>query len=123
MKLGTPDSRRTTSAARRRRSASSREAAERLGYDYIAARRPRAGRQSSYGSREGQGREQYLAYMFQDPFVLFGFLAGVHADAGFSPDVLILAQRQAVLVAKQAACLDVLSAGASGWASASAGTR
>jgi probable F420-dependent oxidoreductase len=43
--------------------------------------------------------------------VLFGFLAGCTQRLGFAPGVLILAQRQAALVAKQAACLDVLSNG------------
>ena len=52
------------------------------------------------------------ADLFHDPFVLFGFLSR-HArrKLGFSTGVLILAQRQAVLVAKQAACLDVLCGG------------
>ncbi len=49
--------------------------------------------------------------LYHDPFVLFGFLAGCTGIADFSTQVLILAQRQAVLVAKQAACLDVLSGG------------
>ena len=49
--------------------------------------------------------------LFHDPFVLFGFLAGCTSKLGFSTGVLILPQRQTVLVAKQAACLDVLSAG------------
>jgi probable F420-dependent oxidoreductase len=48
---------------------------------------------------------------YHDPFVLFGFLAGVTDIPDFSTQVLILAQRQTVLVAKQAACLDVLSGG------------
>ena len=47
---------------------------------------------------------------FHDPFVMFGFLAGV-TKLGFSTGVLILAQRQTVLVAKQAASLDVLCDG------------
>ena len=41
---------------------------------------------------------------------MFGFLAGV-TKLGFSTGVLILAQRQTVLVAKHAACLDVLCDG------------
>ena len=49
--------------------------------------------------------------LYHDPFVLFGFLAGCTKIADFSTQVLILAQRQTVLVAKQAACLDVLSGG------------
>jgi probable F420-dependent oxidoreductase len=48
---------------------------------------------------------------FHDPFVLFGFLSGCTTRIGFSTQVLILAQRQAVLVAKQAASLDLLSGG------------
>jgi len=49
--------------------------------------------------------------LYHDPFVLFGFLAGCTDIADFSTQVLILAQRQTVLVAKQVACLDVLSGG------------
>jgi alkanesulfonate monooxygenase SsuD/methylene tetrahydromethanopterin reductase-like flavin-dependent oxidoreductase (luciferase family) len=51
------------------------------------------------------------ADLFHDPFVLFGFLAGCTQAIEFSTQVLILAQRQAVLVAKQAASLDVLCGG------------
>ena len=46
---------------------------------------------------------------YHDPFVLFGFLTGCTQKIGFTVGVLILAQRQAVLVAKQAASLDELS--------------
>ena len=48
---------------------------------------------------------------YHDPFVLFGFLAGVTKKIGFAAGVLILAQRQAALVAKQAASLDALCEG------------
>jgi probable F420-dependent oxidoreductase len=51
------------------------------------------------------------ADLFHDPFVLFGFLAGCTSKLGFSTGVLILPQRQTALVAKQAACLDVLCGG------------
>ncbi len=43
--------------------------------------------------------------------MLFGFLAGITQIADFSTQVLILPQRQTALVAKQAACLDVLCGG------------
>ena len=43
--------------------------------------------------------------------MLFGYLAGCTSKLGFSTGVLILPQRQTVLVAKQAACLDVLCGG------------
>ena len=59
-------------------------------------------------TRSGWGDRNTSADLFQDPFVLFGFLAGSTKKIGFSTQVLILAQRQTVLVAKQAACLDVL---------------
>jgi probable F420-dependent oxidoreductase len=63
-------------------------------------------------SRPGwtQGRARSTDW-YHDPFVLFGFLAGCTKIGDFSTQVLILAQRQTVLAAKQAACLDVLSGG------------
>jgi probable F420-dependent oxidoreductase len=46
-----------------------------------------------------------------EPFVLFGFLAGVTENLGFSTSVMILPQRQTVLVAKQSATVDYLCGG------------
>jgi len=48
---------------------------------------------------------------FHEPFVLFGYLAGVTESIGLTTAVIILPQRQTVLVAKQAAEVDVLSGG------------
>jgi alkanesulfonate monooxygenase SsuD/methylene tetrahydromethanopterin reductase-like flavin-dependent oxidoreductase (luciferase family) len=59
----------------------------------------------------GGRRVGTTANAYHDPFVLFGFLAGCTSRIGFAAGVLILAQRQAVLVAKQAASLDVLCGG------------
>src|SRR4051794_12682217 len=46
---------------------------------------------------------------FHDPFVLFGYLAGVTERIGFATGVLILPQRPTALVARQAADVDLLS--------------
>ncbi len=51
------------------------------------------------------------ADLFHDPFTLFSYMAGVTSTIELSPQIVILPQRQAVLVAKQAASLDVLSGG------------
>ncbi len=51
------------------------------------------------------------ADLFHDPFTLFSYIAGVTDTIGLSPQIVILPQRNAVLVAKQAASLDVLSGG------------
>ncbi len=48
---------------------------------------------------------------FQEPFVLFSFMAALTRRIHFATGVIILPQRQAALVAKQAASLDVLSDG------------
>lgn len=48
---------------------------------------------------------------FHEPFVTMGFLAGITTRLRFATGVLVLAQRQAALVAKQAAEVDVLSGG------------
>src|SRR5258708_17649374 len=86
------------------------QAAEEIGYHGIAAPDHVLG--VNVASRPGwtqpRGRSTDL---YHDPFVLFGFLAGCTKIGDFSTQVLILAQRQTVLVAKQAACLDVLSGG------------
>ena len=49
--------------------------------------------------------------MFHEPFVLFGYLAGITTSIELVTAVLILGQRQTALVAKQAAQCDVLSGG------------
>lgn len=49
--------------------------------------------------------------MFHEPFVLFGYLAGLTETLELVTAVIILPQRQTALVAKQAASLDVLSRG------------
>lgn len=48
---------------------------------------------------------------FHEPFVLFGYLAGLTRQIELVTGVIILPQRQTVLVAKQAAEVDVLSDG------------
>jgi probable F420-dependent oxidoreductase len=83
--------------------------AESLGYDYLAAPDHVLGVNAA--SRPDWGERNTSADLFHDPFVLFGFLAAATRRVGFSTEVMILAQRQTALVAKQAASLDVLSGG------------
>src|SRR5580698_9978214 len=84
------------------------QAAEAAGYDFIEAPDHVLGVNAA--SRPGWDRNTNDD-LFHDPFVLLSYLAGVTPKLGFSTGVLILAQRQTALVAKQAACLDVLSKG------------
>jgi probable F420-dependent oxidoreductase len=48
---------------------------------------------------------------FYEPLVLFSFMAAVTSTLSFNTWILLLPQRQTVLVAKQAATLDILSKG------------
>lgn len=48
---------------------------------------------------------------FQEPFVLFAYMAAVTRKLEFTTGILILPQRETALAAKQAATLDVLSGG------------
>ncbi len=85
------------------------QAAEALGYDYLLSPDHVLGKNPAAptnGARIGT-----TATPYHDPFVLFAFLAGCTQKIGFAAGVLILAQRQAALVAKQAACLDELCGG------------
>lgn len=84
------------------------ETMESMGYDFIEAPDHVLGVNAA--SRPGWDRNDNED-LFHDPFVLFGFLAGCTSKIGFSTGVLILPQRQTVLVAKQAASLDVLCGG------------
>ena len=86
------------------------QAAEEIGYQGIAAPDHVLGVNVASRPEWSQGRARSTD-LYHDPFVLFGFLAGCTRIADFSTQVLILAQRQAVLVAKQAASLDVLWGG------------
>src|SRR4051795_582911 len=86
------------------------QAAEEIGYHGLAAPDHVLGVNVASRPNWTQGRARSTD-LYHDPFVLFGFLAGCTDIADFSTQVLILAQRQTVLVAKQAACLDVLSGG------------
>lgn len=85
------------------------QTAEGLGYSHILAYDHVLG---ANPDRPGgwQGSYTYQS-TFQEPFVLFSYMAGVTERIGFVRDVIILPQRQTALAAKQAATLDVLSAG------------
>ena len=84
------------------------QTAEGLGYHFLEAADHVLGVNAA--SRPDWGNRNTSADFFHDPFVMFGYLSGV-TGLEFSTGVLILAQRQAVLVAKQAASLDVLCDG------------
>ena len=83
------------------------QAAEELGYthlvayDHVLGATPRGDWGQRYTDRD----------MFHEPLVLFGYLAAVTQRLELVTDILILPQRQAALVAKQAAEVDVLSGG------------
>lgn len=74
-----------------------------LAYDHVLG--------ANTASRPGWSGPYELRTPFQEPFVLFSYLSGITSKIGFATGVLILPQRQAVLVAKQAACLDIVSQG------------
>jgi probable F420-dependent oxidoreductase len=74
-----------------------------LVYDHVLGADP---------EREGGWRGPYThLHQFHEPFVLFGYLAGVAPSLELVTGILILPQRQTPLVAKQAAEVDVLSGG------------
>lgn len=85
------------------------QAAEGLGYTHLLAFDHVVGADTT-NRPDWRGPYTHRS-LFHEPFVLFGFLAGVTSRLEFVPGVIILPQRQTVLVAKQAAEVDVLTGG------------
>ncbi|MDH4145235.1 MAG: LLM class F420-dependent oxidoreductase [Acidimicrobiia bacterium] len=86
------------------------QAAEDLGYRYVVAYDHVLG--AVHADRDPKLWGPYTEqHPFHEPFVLFGFLAGVTTRLDLETAVIILPQRQTALVAKQAAEVDVLSGG------------
>ena len=83
--------------------------AESLGYDHLLAYDHVLG--ANTASRPDWQGPYTTESMFQEPLVLFSYLAGLTSTIELVTAVLILPQRQTALVAKQAACVDVLSKG------------
>lgn len=85
------------------------QTAEELGFSHIVAYDHVLG---ANPDRPGGWRGPYTHLTpFHEPFVLFSYMAAFTKSVGFFPGIIILPQRQTVLVAKQAATLDVLSGG------------
>ncbi len=83
-------------------------AAEDLGYDHINAYDHVLG--AVHDNRDPALTGPYTEKdPFHDPLVMFAYLAGITSRIEFASSVLILPQRQTVLVARQAADLDLLS--------------
>jgi alkanesulfonate monooxygenase SsuD/methylene tetrahydromethanopterin reductase-like flavin-dependent oxidoreductase (luciferase family) len=80
------------------------QAAEGIGYDHLAVYDHVVGINPS--SRPDWTGAYTSAHAFHDPFALFGFLAGQTSRITLATHILILPQRQTVLVARQAASVD-----------------
>jgi alkanesulfonate monooxygenase SsuD/methylene tetrahydromethanopterin reductase-like flavin-dependent oxidoreductase (luciferase family) len=85
------------------------QAAEEIGYTHLQAYDHVVGADTRV--RPGWNGPYDLHSLFHEPMVLFGYLAGLTKRIELVTGVIILPQRQTVLVAKQAAEVDVLSAG------------
>ena len=84
-------------------------AAEELGYNHLLVYDHVLGADTT---NRPEWRGPYTSRtMFHEPFVLFGYLAGLTQRLELVTGVIILPQRQTVLVAKQAAEVDILSDG------------
>ncbi|MEZ4659642.1 MAG: LLM class F420-dependent oxidoreductase [Caldilineaceae bacterium] len=85
------------------------QTAEGLGYDYLLSYDHVLG---ANPDRPGGWHGPYTYKdAFHEPFVLYGYLAGLTQRIELTTGIIILPQRQAALVAKQAAQVDLLSGG------------
>jgi len=85
------------------------QAVEQMGYTHVLAYDHVIG--ANLANRPDWKGPYSLETAFHEPFVLFSFMAGMTKTLEFATGIVILPQRQTVLVAKQAAALDVLSDG------------
>lgn len=85
------------------------QAAEALGYTHILGIDHVVG--ANRGSRPGWQGYYDHTNVFDEPFVLLGYIAGVAPGLELGTGIVILPQRQTVLVAKQTAEIDVLCGG------------
>jgi probable F420-dependent oxidoreductase len=85
------------------------QTAEGLGYDFVTFVDHVVGEEAPRGA--SFAGKYTRDYMFHEVMVLMGYAAAVTEKIGLGTAVMILPQRQAVLVAKQAAEVDVLSGG------------
>jgi probable F420-dependent oxidoreductase len=87
------------------------QAAEQLGFNHILVFDHVLGAHPDRHQQLGFRPPYNYQTPFHEPFVLFGFLAGVTTNIELVTGILILPQRQTALVAKQAAEVDVLTGG------------
>lgn len=85
------------------------QAVEQLGFDHLLIYDHVVG--ADPAGHPGFSGPYTSASMFHEPFVVFGYLAAVAPSLELVTAVIILGQRQTVLVAKQAAEVDVLTCG------------
>jgi probable F420-dependent oxidoreductase len=84
-------------------------AVEAMGFHHVSAIDHVVG--ANKASRPNWSATYHLDTLFHEPFTVFSFMAGFTTRIGFVTGIIILPQRQTTLVAKQTACLDVLSGG------------
>ena len=85
------------------------QAVEAMGFDHLLAFDHVVGANAATHDRlSGPYRHTHA---FHEPLVLFGYLAGITRRIELVTGIIILPQRQTVLVAKQTAAVDVLSGG------------
>jgi probable F420-dependent oxidoreductase len=85
------------------------QAVQDLGYDFLVTADHVVG--ADPAAHPGLPRVYPLDNILHEPFALFAFVAGVAPRLGLLTSVIILPQRQTVLVAKQAAEIDLLTDG------------
>ncbi len=87
------------------------QAAEDLGYTHLLAYDHVVGADPNRPDGQPWRGPYTVATLFHEPLVLFAYLGAITKSIEFVSGIIILPQRQAVLVAKQAAEVDVLTGG------------